>query len=385
MDEVLVGDLNPYTVYIGARILKETPVILQKKLAAKPYRDLNLFIITDRNVARRYLRPLVGKLKKQGFRVAQSIQNPGEKLKNPSSLNSVLNSMVRHGMTRDSTVVALGGGVIGDFAGFAASIYMRGCHLVQIPTTLLAQVDSSVGGKVGINLKEGKNLVGSFYNPLTVISDTNTLKTIPAREFVAGFAEIIKYGLISKKELFEKVERFFSSRFPDTKAAIPTGKLSKTILSEMEFLQDVILESVKIKAEIVSADEREKDLRMILNFGHTFGHALEQITRYHHFIHGEAVLLGMRMALELSSELGLINLSQKHRVCSLLERFNTPHPKNLTPARVYAQMGKDKKKRGGLLHFIVLEDIGSAVSKTGLPKKIVLDCIQRILRKEQVA
>jgi 3-dehydroquinate synthase len=385
MDRVLVGSLNPYTVYIGEGILKETPVILEKKLAAKPYRDQNIFIITDRNVSRRYLRPLVGKLKKRGFRVTQSVQNPGEKLKNPSSLNSVLNAMVRWGMTRDSTVVALGGGVIGDFAGFAASIYMRGCHLVQIPTTLLAQVDSSVGGKVGINLKEGKNLAGSFYNPLAVIGDTNTLKTLPAREFVAGFAEIIKYGLISRKRLFEEVEHFFSSHFPDTKASIPTGKLSRAVLGDMEFLRGVILESIKIKADIVTADEREKDLRMILNFGHTFGHALEQITRYHYFIHGEAVLLGMRMAVELSGELGLINPARKQRVCSLLKRFTTPPPKNLTPARVYAQLGKDKKKRGGLLHFIVLEDIGTAVSKTGLPKKIVLDCIQRVLRKEQVA
>jgi 3-dehydroquinate synthase len=374
MQTVQARGVNPYTIHVGRSILQQAPDLLEQAMKRCKHRDNRVLIVTDRHVARYHLVPLSTALRKGGFEVQRLVFPAGEQLKKHKSLYGMLRAMVRRGLTRDSTVFALGGGVIGDFAGFASSNYMRGCHLVQVPTSLLAQVDSSIGGKVGINLPEGKNLVGSFHPPLFVLMDIDTLRTLPSREFVSGLAEIVKYGLIGERRLFEELERFFIPLSPGT-----AKEIQKALTEQGHFLDELVLRSSRIKAEIVERDEREQDLRMILNFGHTFGHALEQATSYRKYLHGEAVFLGMRMATLLSETLGLLDADTGARVCGFLGRFPTPRVKPPSVKRVFAAMGTDKKKRGGTLHFVVLEALGKAVTKSDIPDGLVTQSIDRVL------
>jgi len=394
-----------YRVYVGNDILNNIPGLIRENLKREDPGDLPVFIVTDRNVARLYLKPVIGFLKKGGFRVKYCILPAGEGTKNFKHLSRLLNEMVNHGLTRDSLVAALGGGVIGDITGFAASVYMRGCRLIQIPTTLLSQADSSIGGKTSINLPQGKNLIGSFYNPLLVASDLSALRTLPERELVSGFAEVLKYGLIFHRPLFEKIERVI-----DRERDRGFGDM---LFTDTDFLEEVITRSVKIKAEIVRADERENDLRMILNFGHTFGHAIEQLTGYRRFLHGEAVLLGMETATLLSVKRGLLGKPDAQRIQSLLDIFSPAaagktfkgrtvskggtrkekgHPperkavslRGLTAKTIYRQIGTDKKKRGGAVHYILLKQIGYAVPETDIRKKAVLESIAETLSRHGV-
>jgi 3-dehydroquinate synthase len=378
---ITAGGNAPYPIYVGDGTLKDLPKILRNILKERAFQETQVLIITDRNIAQHHLHPLTSVLIKGGFNVSKIVLPSGEMLKSSRPLYRLLRSMVKRGMTRDATVVALGGGVIGDFAGYAASVYMRGCNLVHLPTSLLAQVDSSIGGKVGINLPEGKNLVGSFYNPLFVLSDTDILQTLPAREFSSGLAEVIKYGLIWNSGLFEQIETFLRSHRQE--GINPTTKMIKEqILPAREFLGGLILDSSRIKAEIVGADEREQGLRMLLNFGHTFGHSLEQATRYRRYLHGEAVFLGMRMAARLSSSLGLIKEDEVERITELLSLFPLPRVKGLSSKKLLATMGSDKKKRGGSIQYVVLEGIGRAVTKTGIPDKLVRECIESVIQQQ---
>lgn len=378
MDTIKIKTRDTYNVYTGRGILKDLPELLKKTSYEIDPEGSLIFIVTDRNVSRCYLKGVTGSLKKSGFKVKSSIFRPGEGLKSCRNLYKMLRIMVKQGLTRDSVIIGLGGGVIGDFSGFAASIYMRGCHFIQVPTTLLAQVDSSIGGKVGINMKEGKNLIGSFYNPLFVLSDTDTLKTLNGREITCGLAEIIKYGLIFNKDLFEKTTKFFNDYTRNSKT-ITAKDLKELVLNDTEFLHEMIHKSVRIKGEIVRADERENDLRMILNFGHTFGHAVEKLTRYRKFLHGEAVMLGMKMAVELSSACGFKDAEEKRAVTGLIDIFEIPSVRGLTAKAIYSQIGSDKKKRRGKIHYIVLKKIGYAVSETEIEKKTVVDCIGKVL------
>ncbi len=393
-----------YRVYVGKNILSSIHGLIRENLKKDTRVDSLALVVTDRNVARHYLKPVAGSLKKGGFRVKHLVLPAGEGIKNQKQLFRLLNGMVKYGLTRDSIVAALGGGVIGDLAGFAASVYMRGCRLIQIPTTLLAQADSSIGGKTGINLPRGKNLVGSFHNPLFVASDLATLRTLPERELISGFAEVIKYGLIFHRPLFEKIERVVGRE-----EGLGFGD---TLITDIDFLKEIITRSIKIKAEIVQADEQENDLRMILNFGHTFGHAVEQLTGYRRFLHGEAVLLGMEMATLLSVKKGLLDISDANRIQTLLESFS-PHAgdeksekkssskngarkknvrgftgkrvsvRGLTAKSVYQQISTDKKKRRGVVHYILLKKIGYAVPETELQKKTVLESIAETLARKK--
>ncbi len=382
-----------YRVYVGKDILSSIHGLIRENLKKETRVDSLALVVTDRNVARHYLKPVARSLKKGGFRVKHLVLPAGEGTKNKKQLFRLLNGMVKYGLTRDSIVAALGGGVIGDLAGFAASVYMRGCRLIQIPTTLLAQADSSIGGKTGINLPRGKNLVGSFHNPLFVASDLATLRTLPERELISGFAEVIKYGLIFHRPLFEKIERVVGRE--------ECPGFGDTLITDIDFLKEIITRSIKIKAEIVQADEQENDLRMILNFGHTFGHAVEQLTGYRRFLHGEAVLLGMEMATLLSVKKGMLGMSDAKRIHDLIAQFypisgkgsgsKARYPKGraterkkislrgLTAKAVYHQIGTDKKKRGGAVHYILLKKIGYALPETDLRKKSVLESIAETL------
>ncbi len=382
MDTISIKTRDSYNVYLGKGILQGLPGLLNDtSYEAISGRNL-IYIVTDRNVSRHYLKGIISGLKKNGYKIKYSVFSPGEALKNHQSLFKLLQTMVKRGLTRDSAVIGLGGGVIGDFSGFAASIYMRGCGFIQIPTTLLAQVDSSVGGKVGINLKAGKNLVGSFYNPVFVLSDISTLHTLEAREIICGLAEIIKSGLIFSKELFEDVLDFFRDYIGENKKTAPSVEIKKLLLSDMDFLQEIIHKSISIKGEIVRVDERESDLRMILNFGHTFGHAVEKLTRYRRFLHGEAVLLGMKIACELSLACGRVGENDLRKIRGLLNIFGIPSVKGLKAKTIFNQLGVDKKKKEGKIHYIVLDEIGRAVSETEIDESKVIGCIEKVLAEQ---
>ena len=214
---------------------------------------------------------------------------------------------------------------------------------------------------------------------LLVFSDIDSLNTLPEREFSSGFAEIVKYGLIWNGDLFHRLERFLLSKLSGGATTLELKQVKDAALGERDFLREIILESARIKTEIVNADEREQGLRMILNFGHTFGHALEQITGYRRYLHGEAVFLGMAMASELSSSMGLIDDGRKNRIRKILGLFELPRVRNVSAGKLYTRMGRDKKRRGGTLHFIVLEDIGKAAIRTDIPEGMVLESIKTVL------
>jgi 3-dehydroquinate synthase len=268
-----------------------------------------------------------------------------EAAKNLRSIEMIAQSLVKAGADRRSVVIAVGGGVVGDVAGFAAASYLRGVALVQIPTTLVAQTDSAIGGKTGVNLPEGKNLIGAFYPPRLVLVDTNALKTLSAREFCGGLAEVIKYGVIADARLFAYLEKYFD----------------KLLHRDVTALEYVITRSVRIKAEVVRKDERESGLRETLNFGHTFGHALESATAYKKYQHGEAVAWGMMAAALYGHEIGVTPAADASRIISLIRRMGKlPSWPKVPVKRLIELMKSDKKARAGKLRFVLTPGIGNA-------------------------
>ncbi len=281
-----------------------------------------------------------------GRRIAECILADGEQHKTLQTASLVFDALVAHRLNRDATVLALGGGVVGDIAGFAAACYQRGVTYAQFPTTLLAQVDSSVGGKTGVNHPGGKNLIGAFYQPVAVIADTDTLATLPDRELRAGLAEVIKYGLICDPDLFEWLE----------------SQVPKLLARDPEALTWAIARSCAIKASVVARDEREHDIRAILNFGHTFGHAIEAATAYREYLHGEAVALGMLIATDLSNRLGLIEAQAVERVRALLRLAGLPTASpRIGRNRALELMQMDKKVMAGTVRLVLLERLGGAI------------------------
>jgi len=279
---------------------------------------------------------------------------PGESSKSLAQYAKAVDFFAASGLGRDGVAIAFGGGVAGDLAGFAAATYLRGIRLVQIPTTLLAMVDSSVGGKTGVNIDAGKNLVGAFHQPMAVFADTECLSALPPREFAAGMAEVIKYGLLAEAALFESLERAPLTRWSD------------------ERLSEVVARCCQIKADIVSADERETAVsggRALLNLGHTFGHAIENVAGYGQYLHGEAVAIGLAAAARLSHRLGAIGPSEVSRVDAALEAHGLPArlARPLPLEGLMRAMGRDKKARAGRLRFVALAAIGQAVTAEAVP------------------
>ncbi len=304
----------------------------------------DLAVVTNTTVAPLYLARLTAALR--GRRIVECVLPDGERFKNLDTVGRVFDALVGAGMNRDALVVALGGGVVGDIAGFAAACYQRGVGYVQIPTTLLAQVDSSVGGKTGVNHPGGKNLIGAFHQPLAVIADTDTLATLPDRELRAGLAEVIKYGCVRDAELFDWLD----------------GHVERLAAREPQALALAIGRSCAIKAAVVSQDEREGGLRAILNFGHTFGHAIESATGYETYLHGEAVSVGMVMAADLSRRLGFIDRQAFERVRDLLARAGLPVlAPSIGARRAFDLMRMDKKVLAGTMRLVLLEKLGRAV------------------------
>lgn len=327
-----------YPIYIGDNILAKDGLV----------RDLlvgqQVMVVTNTTVGPLYLEKLRTQIK--DFNPISLELADGEHYKNLETVTKIFDALLEHRFSRNSTLIALGGGVVGDITGFAAACYQRGINFIQIPTTLLAQVDSSVGGKTGVNHPLGKNMIGAFHQPQGVIADTSVLATLPDRELKAGIAEIIKYGFIYDLAFFEWLEI----------------NLEKILNQDVYALSYAIQRSCEIKAEIVSADEKEAGIRAILNFGHTFGHAIETGCGYGVYLHGEAISVGMCLAAELSYRLGHISRAEMMRGIQLLERSGLPTslPEQLVAQDYLKLMAVDKKNIDGEIRVIVLERMGSA-------------------------
>lgn len=334
-----------YDILIGKNAVAELPKFLLEKLKQK-----KTYIITDANVAKLHLQALEEFLRTNGVEVSSKILPAGEGTKSFENLESVCNWLLEQKIERKSTVLAFGGGVIGDLVGFAASMLLRGINFIQIPTSLLAQVDSSVGGKTAINSPAGKNLIGAFYQPKLVIADTEILRTLPQREFLSGYAEVVKYGLINDVKFFNWLD---------------DNKLSNDLFCE-ENLISAIEHSCKAKADIVAQDEREGGVRALLNLGHTFGHAFEAETGFSDkLLHGEAVALGCVMAFKFSAKLGLCAAEDVEQVVEHFKKIGLPtEPKKHLPKwdidALVSHMQADKKVKDGKIVFILVRGIGKA-------------------------
>jgi 3-dehydroquinate synthase len=327
-----------YPIAIGPALLGDGELLTRHVGGSK------VAIVTNTTVAALYLAPLQRLLAERGKEVITIVLPDGEQYKDWSSLMQIFDALLLNKCDRKTTLVALGGGVIGDLTGYAAASYMRGIGFIQLPTTLLAQVDSSVGGKTGINHPMGKNMIGAFYQPRIVIADTATLETLPARELSAGLAEVIKHGAITDAAFFDWIE----------------ANIVKLMARDKSALAYAIARSCEIKADIVRQDEREGGLRAILNFGHTFGHAIEAGLGYGKWLHGEAVGCGMVMAADLSARMGLIDDGVVSRIRALVAAAGLPvQAPDLGLERWIELMEVDKKNEGGAIKFILLKALGS--------------------------
>ncbi|WP_346841201.1 3-dehydroquinate synthase [Metapseudomonas otitidis] len=338
-----------YPIHIGADLLSKVELFVPH-IAGK-----QVAIVTNETVAPLYLERLTQTL--AGYKVQPIVLPDGESFKNWETLQLIFDGLLTARHDRRTTIIALGGGVIGDMAGFAAACYQRGVDFIQVPTTLLSQVDSSVGGKTGINHPLGKNMVGAFYQPKAVLIDTATLRTLPPRELSAGLAEVIKYGLICDAPFLDWLETHMEALL----ALEPTA------------LTEAIERSCAAKARVVGADERESGIRATLNLGHTFGHAIETHMGYGVWLHGEAVAAGTVMALEMSRRLGWIDAAERDRSMRLLRAAGLPivPPQEMTPAHFLEHMAVDKKVIDGQLRLVLLSRLGEAVVTADYPGNIL--------------
>lgn len=345
-----------YPIHIGAGLLTNTDCY--------PLKSGNkVMIVTNTTVAQHYLSTVTDTLEKIGCLVEHVLLPDGEQYKTLDSLNLIFTALLKANHGRDTTIVALGGGVIGDVAGYAAASYQRGVRFIQIPTTLLAQVDSSVGGKTAVNHELGKNMIGAFYQPTTVIVDTLTLNTLPKREVNAGLAEVIKYGAILDFPFFQWLEQH----------------IDDLVTLNQNALQQCIARCCQLKADIVARDETEKGDRALLNLGHTFGHAIETHLGYGNWLHGEAVAAGCMIAAALSEKLGDLTPHDVVRLEKLLARANLPtvSPDGITAQDYLPLMMRDKKVLNGKLRLVLLKALGQAYVATDIPQEQVIEAINR--------
>jgi 3-dehydroquinate synthase len=347
---VVKSSAGPYSVVAGAGVIGRAT----REIAALG-RFSSVHVVSSPKVWR-----AVGKSVQRGLRLSKGnpvhLFNDAESAKNLRSVELITRSLCRGRADRQSLVIAVGGGVVGDVAGFATASYLRGVKLAHIPTTVVAQVDSSIGGKTGVNLPEGKNLVGAFYPPQLVLTDPDLLRTLSDREFRGGLAEVIKHAVIADKEMFAFLEK----------------NMDKVLWRDRQSLGFLIPRNVQIKARVVSRDERESGLREILNYGHTFAHALESVTRYRRYQHGEAVAWGMIAAAFLGHELGLTRADDVSRIVALIRRLGPLPPwPHVPPAALLGAMRSDKKTRAGVLRFVLSPRIGEARSYDTVPLHVV--------------
>jgi 3-dehydroquinate synthase len=331
---------NSYNIYIDKGLLERVGDALVKEKT--PCKTL---LITDKNIEKVYGSIVAESLERNKFDVRLVSLKPGEEQKTLETALTLYDVCFDHKLDRNSLIVALGGGVVGDISGFVAATFMRGIPFIQIPTSLLAQVDSSIGGKVAVNHPKGKNMIGSFYQPQAVFIDTETLSTLPAPELVAGLVEVIKYGVIKDAELFEYIEK----------------SLYDILQLNHNALLKIIATSCQIKANVVEEDEKEKHLRAILNYGHTVGHAIETVTNYKKYRHGEAVAIGMLYATRIALDMGLTDNTVFERQFSLIKRLGLPLQTGLKPEDIVKTLYADKKVIAGRLRFILPTKIGEVI------------------------
>jgi 3-dehydroquinate synthase len=343
-----------YNIYIGSGTLNkfgEMPGLL----GLSP----NIAMVSNPTVLSLYGKRVSDSILKAGFDLITVTIPDGEEFKDLLWVQHIYDELLGHRLDRSSALIALGGGVIGDITGFAASTYMRGIPYIQIPTTLLAQVDSSVGGKTGVNHRLGKNMIGTFWQPSLVWIDPDTLKTLPQRELLAGLAEVIKYGIISDEELFIFLE----------------NNREKILNLDTDALTHIIIRSCEIKADVVSKDERESGLRAILNYGHTIGHAIETATGYTRFLHGEAVAIGMHLEAKLSHILGIADSRDIRKIKVLLDAYGLPAeiPSDILTEDLISSMKLDKKAVAGELKIVLPEKIGKVIIQKDVGEKAIRD------------
>jgi 3-dehydroquinate synthase len=321
-------------------------------------------IISDENVFSLYGNKVLQVIEGEGFKSFSYTVPPGESSKSLDNTKKIYSFLIDKRIERGDIIVALGGGMVGDLAGFVAATFLRGLPWIQVPTSLLAMADAGIGGKVAVNHRQGKNLIGAFYQPHFVLADITTLNTLPGRELTSGWAEVVKYGLISDAGLFQPIES-------------GAGKLTGL---DMAMMQEVISRSAAIKADFVSEDEKEHGRRTLLNYGHTVAHGLEAMTKYHDLLHGEAVAIGMSVAARLSHYAGLLPLTAVHRQQDVLERLGLPTSYSgiKLPGLIKA-MKSDKKVKNKAIRWVLLEDIGRAVVRNDIPDEIVKKAIKDVI------
>ncbi len=347
-------DSRSYPIHIGSGLLGSKDLLCEKITGGRAV------IVSNTTVAPLYLQRVLDSVK--DFDPVSIVLPDGEQYKNLDTLNQIYTALLEQHCDRQTTLIALGGGVIGDMTGFAAASYQRGIPFIQVPTTLLSQVDSSVGGKTGVNHALAKNMIGAFYQPKSVIIDIDTLQTLPDRELSAGLAEIIKYGLINDHEFFAWLEE----------------NMDRLMARDKEALTEAIYRSCENKARIVAQDEKEAGVRALLNLGHTFGHSIEAGLGYGQWLHGEAVATGMVMAANLSRRLKWIQLSDVERIETLILRANLPirYPDSLGVERFRSLMQLDKKNIAGHLRLVLLKGVGDAVITTDFSEALLADTLR---------
>ncbi len=354
MSHVVKVELGPrsYEIHIAPGLLSRLDEFCRPVIKGK-----NCLLVTDATIAPLYADGCARTLARLGCQVARAVIPPGETSKSGQWLFHIYEKAVEQGMDRKSFIVALGGGVVGDLAGFAAASYLRGIPYIQVPTTLLSMVDSAVGGKTGINLPQGKNLVGAFHQPVLVVSDLDVLRSLPRREYTSGLAEIVKYGVIRDAALFETLEKGADA----------------VLAGEPDMVARIVARSCEIKADVVGKDEYEESgLRAILNFGHTIGHAIETVTGYGHFLHGEAISIGMAFAARLSVELRGMPRRDCDRLVNLLARLGLPTDVPECPWQpIRMAIGVDKKSKGGHPRFVLADRIGSVAEGCEVPEELL--------------
>lgn len=328
---------HAYPIYIGIDLLNQSQVLTSH------IQGQQVLVVTQKNIAEFHLENLQKKM--SSYKQDVCYLNDGEHYKNLNEWQKIFDILVQNKHERSTTLIALGGGVVGDIAGFAAGCYQRGTNYIQIPTTLIAQVDSAIGGKTGVNYGGRKNFLGMFYQPQCVIVDINFIKTLPQREYIAGLAEVIKYALISDENFFHFLE----------------NNANLILTKNPDVLLQIITKSISIKADIVTQDERDLGIRNLLNFGHTFAHALEAATDFKKFLHGEAVAIGMLMAAKASQQRGMLTHASVNRIENLLAQYELLIPCEIEFSDLIPYMQQDKKVQNGKLQLILLEAIGRAV------------------------
>ncbi len=352
---IRVNVSHPHDIHVDASMRDVARFLLLRNVE-------EIYVITDSNVERLHLKYFIESMGKTNIGIHYFVFKAGEEQKNIYTLKNIYDFLVKHKAERGSYLVSFGGGVAGDICGFAASTYMRGTHFVQIPTTLLAMVDASIGGKTAINHEMGKNLIGSFYQPDAIFINIDFLGTLPEREYTSALAEVVKYGVIMDRELFE----FLETHKKDVKDR------------KKDVLADVISMSIRNKVSIVESDERESGMRAILNFGHTFGHALEVATGYNSYLHGEAVSIGEVMASVLSEKMGLIEKRDRERIVGLLGDLGLPIclPKDVSSDEIIEALSLDKKVKSKKVFFVLTKGIGRSTISGEVAGRLVAETIE---------